>query len=320
MPFVEIEGLSRSYDGGFSLRDVSVTMEKGEIFTLMGPSGSGKSSFLRNVCGLDTPDSGRIIVDGRDITGLPTVRRNVGLIFQDLAIFPHMNVYDNIAFGLRAQRKNPAETDERVQELAAMLGISDLLDRYPGQISGGQRQRIALARSVAPSPPLLLLDEPLSSLDMQLRSQVRSDIKSFARKIGLSMIYVTHDHSEGLYMADQVGLIFNGEISRVSSPEDIFRSPGSERAARFFGYNVASVGGRRIAFHPSELEIEGKSPDIVGKVISAGFEGEAIRLYISMEDGVPIQLKVPPGTPVGEVSPGDSIGIRIRRKVEIEES
>ncbi|HKJ96336.1 MAG TPA: ABC transporter ATP-binding protein, partial [Thermoplasmataceae archaeon] len=186
MAFVEIRNLVRHYSGNFKLYNISLELERGETLTLMGPSGSGKTSLLRNVCGLDIPDSGRITVGGRDITYLPTTKRNIGLIFQDLAIFPHMKVYDNIAYGLRAKNVHERDIEERVEELSGMLGIKSLLERFPGQISGGQRQRVALARSVAPSPSVLLLDEPMSSLDMQLRSSVRSEIKSFAKKMELT--------------------------------------------------------------------------------------------------------------------------------------
>lgn len=319
MPYVEVRHLTRKYSGGFALRDISVSLEKGDIFTLMGPSGSGKSSLLRNICGLDIPDLGTVTVGGKDVTRLPTSRRNIGLIFQDLAIFPHMDVYENIAFGLRSNKWKAGDIQHRVEELASLLKISDLLERYPGQISGGQRQRVALARSVAPSPSLLLLDEPLSSLDMQLRSQVRSEIKSFARKIGLSMIYVTHDHSEGLYMADQAGLIFNGKIVQASSPGDLFLSPESEKAARFFGYNIVHMDGRKIAFHPSDFASGGENADIVGKLQSSGFEGEYTRLYLSLEDGETVQLRSPPDSPVSNLQSGDEIGIKITRKVEITE-
>lgn len=319
MPYVEVKQLSKEYEGGFRLSDISISLEKGEILTLMGPSGSGKSSLLRNICGLDLPDSGTILVDGNDLTRLPTSKRNVGLIFQDLAIFPHMDVYDNIAFGLRSQKWQAKDVHQRVEELASLLKIEDLLERYPEQISGGQRQRVALARSVAPSPSLLLLDEPLSSLDMQLRSQVRSEIKSFSRKLGLSMIYVTHDHSEGLYMADHAALIFDGKIAQTSSPEELFLSPGSEMAARFFGYNIAIVGGRKIAFHPSDFVLGGKSAEITGKIQSSGFEGEHTRFYLSLSDGTSIQLKSAPDSSASRLETGSEIGISITRKIEITE-
>lgn len=318
MAFVEVRNLRKIYRGGFALNDISLSMEQGEIFTLMGPSGSGKSSLLRNICGLDMPDSGNISVDGRDITTVPTARRNIGMIFQDLAIFPHMTVYDNIAYGLRTQRENHRRIEERVMELASLLKISDLLDRFPGGISGGQRQRVALARSVAPSPSMLLLDEPLSSLDMQLRGLVRSEIKSFSKKLGLSMIYVTHDHGEGLYMADRAGLIFDGTLVRTSDPEDLFNTPIDEESARFFGYNVINFEDSKVAFYPTEVEIVNENPDLSGVVESTGFEGEYFRTYVKLDNADPVQLKLFHDSIYSEMRPGDRVGIRLKKRITLE--
>lgn len=317
MAFVEVKRLRRRYYAGFVLGELSFELARGEILTLMGPSGSGKTSLLRNIAGLDIPESGSISVDGKDMTRLPTTKRNVGMIFQDLAIFPHMKVYDNIAYGLRSRKYGEKEVEERVTELATMLRIRDLLDRYPGQISGGQRQRVALARSAGPEPSILLLDEPMSSLDMQLRSEVRSEFKSFARKAELTMIYVTHDHSEGLYMADTTGIMYDGSLERLAPPQEVFTHPGDERTARFFGYNTVSVGGRRLAFYPSDYVLDETHPDIPGKVVSVGFEGERDRIHMITGSGEKIELISPPGSASTGLKPGSSIGIRITRSETI---
>ena len=317
MAFVEIRNLVRHYSGNFKLYNISLELERGETLTLMGPSGSGKTSLLRNVCGLDIPDSGRITVGGRDITYLPTTKRNIGLIFQDLAIFPHMKVYDNIAYGLRAKNVHERDIEERVEELSGMLGIKSLLERFPGQISGGQRQRVALARSVAPSPSVLLLDEPMSSLDMQLRSSVRSEIKSFAKKMELTMIYVTHDHNEGLYMADKTGIMYDGSIERIAPPQDLFTHPGTERTAKFFGYNVVTADGRKVAFYPSDFKVAAEGPEMSGKIVSIGFEGEHDRAHVMMDSGDLVQLEFPPGKYIGKLAPGDRIGITITRTEDL---
>lgn len=313
--FVDIRDLGKTYSGDFSLNSVSIGLEKGEIMTLMGPSGSGKTSLLRNISGLDIPDTGTIRVNGRDITRLPPSRRNIGMIFQDLAIFPHMKVYDNIAYGLRSTGRVERDVENRVHELAELLGIKKLLDRYPGKISGGQRQRVALARSVAPSPSLLLLDEPMSSLDTQLRSELRGEIKSFARELELTMIYVTHDHNEGLYMADQAGVMYEGNLEAIGQPRDVFGNPRSERTARFFGYNVVTVEGGRYAFYPTEFELESTRPDIEGRVLSLGFEGEHDRVLLKLEDGSTIQLELQPGRYEDRIGAGMKLGIKIKRKV-----
>ena len=313
LPYVEIRNLNKTYKEMFALRDISLTLEKGEVLTLMGPSGSGKTSLLRNICGLDIPDSGHVLVNGRDVTGMPTSRRNIGMIFQDLAIFPHMRVYDNIAYGLRNLRLVEKEVRERVSDLSDMLGISDLLNRFPGEISGGQRQRVALARSVAPSPDLLLLDEPLSSLDIQLRTSLRSEIKEFASRTGLTMIYVTHDHAEGLYMAERAGLIFRGKLGRISRPSDLFLHPSSVEVAEFFGYNVITLGGELTAFFPSEIAFDSTSPDVSGVIESVGFEGEYYRLHLSTENAEKVQIKVRMEDMSEGIGKGKRIGIKIRR-------
>ncbi len=318
MPYVEVNGLRKKYRDSFELRNISFHLGKGEVFTLMGPSGSGKTSLLRNICGLDTPDAGSIVIDGREVNDLPTTRRGIGLIFQDLAIFPHMTVFDNIAYGLRAKRAAESEVRSRVMELSSILSIEDLLDRYPSQVSGGQRQRIALARSVAPSPSLLLLDEPLSSLDQQLRADVRSELKSFSRELGLTMIYVTHDHHEGLYMADSAGIIFDGRLEKSGSPMDIFESPGSEKVSSFLGYNVISLKGRRIAFYPTDFEISMEKGDVRGVVRSIGYEGEFYRAHVETESHESLQLTFPHENGTVRIKTGQSVNIILRRSVEIE--
>ena len=316
MPYVEVSGLCRKYSDGFSLTDISLSLEKGEIYTLMGPSGSGKTSLLRNISGLDRPDNGKVIVDGVDVTDMPTSKRGIGLIFQDLALFPHMTVFDNIAYGLVARRQEGREISRRVNVLASKLRIEGLLERYPSQVSGGQRQRVALARSVAATSSLLLLDEPLSSLDQQLRADVRSEIKAFARELGLTMIYVTHDHHEGLYMADTAGAIFDGRIEKSGRPEELFTHPGTERMAMFFGYNVISAGKRRSAFFPSDFEFSAKPADLVGTVASAGFEGEFCRIHVLTDSGEKVQLT----TSEMERMPktGERVNIRLKRVEELD--
>lgn len=314
MPFVEIKNLAKRYSGDFALNNINFELEKGETITLLGPSGSGKTSLLRNICGLDIPDSGSILVDGRDVTFLPTVKRNIGMIFQDLALFPHMTVYDNIAYGLRSGRMGEKEVEDRVIYLAKMLRINELLEKYPGRISGGQRQRVALARSVAPSPSVLLLDEPMSSLDMQLRSNVRSDVKSFARKMDLTMVYVTHDHREGLYMGDKTGIMFDGSLDGISDPPEMFLNPKNEKIARFLGYNVVNIGDTKFAFYPSDFQIVGEDPEITGVVESIGFEGKYERAHLVLENEEVVQLEIDPYRMETGINIGDLLKLRLPNK------
>lgn len=317
MPYVEITGIRRRYRGDFELSDISIRLDKGEIYTLMGPSGSGKTSLLRNISGLDTPDAGSVSVAGRDVSGIPATGRGIGMIFQDLALFPHMTAFENIAYGLHSLRWSREAIDAKVRELTDMLDITSLLQRYPSQISGGQRQRVALARSVAPSPSLLLLDEPLSSLDQQLRADVRSELKAFARKLGLTMIYVTHDHREGLYMADRAGIIFDGVLEREGSPVELFMDPGSERVARFLGYNVISHKGGRGAFYPSDFEFSAANARFTGTVVSVGFEGEIYRMQVKLDTGERVHLTSGIKEGGKAQAPGDRVGINITRMVDI---
>lgn len=312
MQYVEIHGLSRRYEGGFELRDINISLGKGEVYTLMGPSGSGKTSLLRNVCGLDTPEAGSVLVDGRDVTHIPTARRGIGLIFQDLALFPHMTVFANISYGLRAARWNEQDTLMRVRELASLLNIEDLLMRYPSQVSGGQRQRVALARSIAPGPSVLLLDEPLSSLDQQLRAEVRGELKSIASELGLTMIYVTHDQHEGLYMADRAGVMFEGVLERSGLATELFPRPGTERIARFFGYNVVTVDGSRVCFFPTEFELAQREADVSGVVRSVGYEGDVSRAHIQTVDGDAVQI-VADADEFAGLKPGSLIHLRLKR-------
>ncbi len=315
LAYVDIIKLGKKYSEQFSLKEVSFSVEKGETLTLMGPSGSGKTSVLRNIAGLDIPDAGSVIISGKNITKMPVRKRNVGIIFQDLALFPHMTVYDNISYGLRVKGFKRGEIEHRVYELAKMLGIHNLLERYPGEISGGEKQRVALARSVAPAPLLLLLDEPLSSLDTHLRNRVRSDIKEFAHRIGLTMIYVTHDHSEGLFMADKASLIFNGRVKAPELPETLFNNPKDVETCRFFGYNVIHIAGETVAFHPLDISIDDEEPDFFGAVTSKGFEGEHTRVHLKIANtGESVELKFNRGMGSENIRVGDLLSIKILRK------
>ncbi len=317
MSFVEVRRISRNYGPGFSLGDISFDLEKGETLTLMGPSGSGKTSLLRILCGLDRADSGSIAIDGEVVTGLDPVRRNVGLIFQDLALFPHMTIYENIAYGLRARKLNERTVEERISELAGLLRIKADLHRYPEKLSGGEKQRVALARSVAPDPRLLLLDEPMSSLDTQLRGEVRSEIKAFAKKTELTMVYVTHDHSEGFYMADKAGLIFGGRLGRIASAQDIFLNPENEISARFLGYNIISGRNGKVAFYPSDIEITESEGDWTGIVQSTGYEGEGFRIQARNEREEVVQV-VSHGRPDYErFHQGSPLSLKILREITI---
>ncbi len=320
LQYVSINGLRKTYRGNFTLGDINMGVNRGEIFTLMGPSGSGKTSLLRNISGLDYPDSGEIIVSDRNVTGLPVDRRNIGLIFQDLALFPHMSAYDNIAYGLRSRRMNEKKVSEKVEEIASLLRIEHTLDRLPSRISGGERQRVALARSIVLSPDLLLMDEPMSSLDPELRSEVRGEIKSISRNLGLTIIYVTHDIQEGLYLGDTVGIIFRGKLMKIDSPENMFMNPQSEEIARFFGYNIIDLQGKKMGVHPSDLEISEVHTGFNGTVETIGFEGENYRVNVKYEDDQILQVLAKYSEEKRSIKPGDRISLEMKRKITITEN
>ena len=288
LAFVEIKDISKTYSD-FSLKNISLEVEKGKILTLMGESGSGKTSILRIISGLDTPDSGKILISGRDITEIRAGQRNVGLIFQDLALFPHMTAYDNIAYGLRSYRYKEGIIEQMVSNISETLRISHLLDKYPGNISGGEKQRVAMARSLVMNPDLLLMDEPMSSLDPGLRNDIMVEIKSISRKLDQTIIYVTHDVKEGLFLGDSIAFIMNGEVVRNGSPEELWNKPESENLARFLGFNIITINGEKIAVRPEEIKIVAKS-ELTGKLLGYGFEGAGYRFDIQMENGEKVKV------------------------------
>ena len=288
LAFVEIKNISRKYSD-FSLKNISIEIEQGKILTLMGESGSGKTSILRIISGLDNPDSGKVLISGRDVTEIRAGKRNVGMIFQDLALFPHMTAYDNIAYGLRSYRYKESRIEQMVSNISETLRIYSLLEKFPGNISGGEKQRVAMARSLVMEPDLLLMDEPMSSLDPGLRNDIMVEIKSISRKLDQTIIYVTHDVTEGLFLGDSIVYMENGKIARKGSPEELWDKPESENLARFLGFNVITVKGEKIAVRPEEIEIVDKS-EITGEILGYGFEGRGYRLDMELTDGQKIHV------------------------------
>ncbi len=202
---------------------------------LLGPSGCGKSTTLRLVAGLEQADGGRILIGGRDVTGLPPSQRNISMVFQSYALFPHLSVGENIVFGLRVRKVAPAHLDARLKRVAGLLGLAQLLDRKPSQLSGGQQQRVALGRAIINDAPVCLMDEPLSNLDAQLRQDMRAEIRNLQRELGITMVYVTHDQVEAMTMADRVVLLNRGRIEQNAAPVDLYEAPANTFVARFIG-------------------------------------------------------------------------------------
>jgi putative spermidine/putrescine transport system ATP-binding protein len=232
---VRLDGIVKRYGDVAAVDGVDLEIARGEFFTLLGPSGSGKTTCLRLIAGFERPDAGRVLLRGRDVTGLPPAERDVNTVFQDYALFPHMSVAQNVGYGLRVKRIARAEREERVADALAMVRLEDYGDRRPSQLSGGQRQRVALARALVNRPSVLLLDEPLGALDLKLRQQLQVELKRIQQEVGITFVYVTHDQEEALTMSDRIAVVDGGRIVQVGGPREVYEAPDSPFVAGFVG-------------------------------------------------------------------------------------
>ena len=247
MPYLTIRGLRKTYGKSVAVDGVDLSVEKGETLCLLGPSGCGKTTILRMIAGLIQPDAGEITVDGHDLVGVPIHKRDIGLVFQTWALFPHMTVADNVAYGLRMRRVPKREQADRVRETLELVRLDHLADRKPAQLSGGQQQRVALARALVTRPRLLLLDEPLSSLDLKIRSELRRELRRIQQAIGVTAIYVTHDHGEALALGDKVSVMSAGHVVESGAPELLFSSPRTRYVTDFLGFdNILPAEGSAV--------------------------------------------------------------------------
>ena len=265
---LRVGGLSKTYAGGrgesvAALAGVDVEVAQGELLVVVGPSGSGKSTLLRCIAGLETPDAGSIEVGGREVTRLDPGERDVAMVFQDLALFPHLDVRENIAFGLRARRETDGRIDEAVAHAAEMLGLAHLLHRRPAALSGGERQRVALARAVVRKPSAFLMDEPLSNLDVEMRTRMRTEIRALQRALDVTTVYVTHDQLEAMTLGDRIVLLRDGRVVQSGTPVELYDEPVDPFAARFFGSpamnvfpaDVIGAEGTSIGIRPERLRL-----------------------------------------------------------------
>jgi ABC-type Fe3+/spermidine/putrescine transport system ATPase subunit len=242
MSYLEIENLAKAFGGKPVLEGLTLGIEKGEILALLGPSGSGKTTALRLLAGFETPDRGRISVEGEEVTALPPARRNFGMVFQHYALFPHLTAGENVAFGLESRKVGKAEVARRVAEALALVELPQLAGRKPGEMSGGQQQRVAVARALAPEPRVLLLDEPLSNLDPSLRERTRRELRSAIRRVGITTVLVTHEQEEAFHLGDRIAVIAGGHLQQVGRAEDLYERPATRFVAGFIGRSSVLAG------------------------------------------------------------------------------
>ncbi|WP_253766461.1 ABC transporter ATP-binding protein [Goodfellowiella coeruleoviolacea] len=254
---VQLKAVTREFAGTAAVREVDLTVTRGQFVALLGPSGCGKTTTLRMIAGYLQPTSGTILLEGRDATRLPPERRNIGMVFQSYALFPHMTVAKNVAFGLQMRKVPAAQIRTRVHEALDLVGLAHLADRRPQQLSGGQQQRVALARAIAARPAVLLLDEPLSNLDARLRVQMRQELLRIQRETGITAILVTHDQEEALELADSMVILDRGRVVQQGHPREVFRAPRTRFVAEFLGYeNFLDLPGRgRITIRPEHVDV-----------------------------------------------------------------
>ncbi|WP_327090411.1 ABC transporter ATP-binding protein [Nonomuraea sp. NBC_01738] len=329
---VEFRGLRRVFGKTTALDGLDLTIEPGELVALLGPSGCGKTTALRCVAGFEHPDSGAVLVDGKDITRVPANKRDAGMVFQSYSLFPNLNAADNVSFGLRVRKVAQARRRERALELLELVGLPSHADRYPHQLSGGQQQRVALARALALEPRVLLLDEPLSALDAKVRVNLREEIRRLQLSLGITTIFVTHDQEEALSIADRVAVLRDGRLEQVGAPAEVYDRPSTPFVAEFVGtmnHLAGQVSGDQVTVLGQLLPIDGPAPedpavDVLirpeaiqvnpsaegsAEVIAASFRGASVRLRLSLAGGE--VLADVPGHEAVRLAAGTKVAIRL---------
>ncbi|HEY7689059.1 MAG TPA: ABC transporter ATP-binding protein [Dongiaceae bacterium] len=341
MAFLEVEALRKSFGGSTVVQSFELAVERGEFISFLGPSGCGKTTTLRMVAGFETPSAGTIRINRQDVTQLRPNQRNVGMVFQSYALFPNMTVAENVAFGLKVARRPAAERRTRVEEMLRLIKLPTLADRYPYQLSGGQQQRVALARALAIKPQVLLLDEPLSALDLKLRQGMRTELKALQKRTGITFIFVTHDQEEALTMSDRIAVMSRGRIQQLGSALDVYERPVNRFVADFIGdtnfvtvdivgaengwmrcrgvggleFRAAPAGDKRsgtatLAVRPEKIRLQAGGSH--GEIVQSVYTGTDTNYQVRIGDGsglsVRVQNAVDGGSPFAV---GDRVGIDV---------
>ena len=327
--YVELKDINKTYAGYQASNHVSFGIEQGRLIALLGPSGSGKTTILRMIAGLETPDSGEIVIDGKVVNNIPASERGIGFVFQNYALFRYMTVYDNIAFGLNVKKENKKYIDERVHELLKLISLDGLEKRYPSQLSGGQRQRVAVARALAPNPQLLLLDEPFAAIDAKVRQELRSWLKEMIEKLGITSIFVTHDQDEAIEVADEIIITNKGHIEQKGTPLEIYQNPQTAFAATFFGQTSQITNYQSFHSFPKVDNVDKAiiRPEFVkvskknevqrfgpsaseGVVERVSFRGDSLELLVNVNDN---QIIAKRGLEEKSIAVGEKVDVFIYR-------
>jgi putative spermidine/putrescine transport system ATP-binding protein len=302
---VALQGVSKAFGGAVALARLDLEIFTGEFFTLLGPSGSGKTTTLRLIAGFERPDSGRILLDGADVANLPPFARAVNTVFQDYALFPHLTLLENVAYGLRARKMPKAQAHEKAQAALAQVRLGEFGARKPAQLSGGQRQRVALARAMVNEPRVLLLDEPLGALDLKLRHQMQIELKRLQHASGITFIYVTHDQDEALAMSDRIAVFSQGRIEQIGTPFDLYERPANRFVADFVGSSNL-LGGGELVLRPEKIALlppnaappEGFTAQ-AGILREATYLGAVTRYIVTLDDGSELAVMEANTVPIG---------------------
>ena len=343
--FVKFDKVDKSYDGKILVvKDLNLDIAEGEFITMLGPSGSGKTTCLMMLAGFETPTNGEIYLDGNPISNIPPHKRGIGMVFQNYALFPHMTVYENLAFPLKVRKFSKDETDKKVEKALSMVSLSGFGSRMPGQLSGGQQQRVAVARALVFDPAVVLMDEPLGALDKNLRESMQYEIKHIHESIGVTVVYVTHDQSEALTMSNRIAVFNDGKVQQLSSPDKLYEEPVNSFVAEFIGENntfhgeVADISGKKckiklnsgdeILANPIRVKSKGEKsivslrperaiidPDdkmdnkFTGKIEEVIYHGDHTRVRLNLLDNHEFILKVPNSSARMDIKLGNQIKI-----------